>query len=92
MPPISELTAAGELTVTRNLLEPAGASRRMGYGGYSEGGDAFIVNSGGATGRPHREHRQVPQRRQQPHRGHRVLRSAEPSQLQAELPRAARER
>lgn len=94
MPPISELTAGGELTVTRNLLEPAGASRRMGYGGYSEGGDAFIVNSGGATGRPHREHRQVPQRRQQhrPHLGRRVLQSAEPSQLQAESPRAARER
>ena len=43
MPPISELTAGGELTVTRNLLEPAGASRRMGHSGYIEGGDAFIV-------------------------------------------------
>lgn len=78
MPPISELT------VTRNLVEPAGASHRMGYSGYSEGEDAFIVYRGGATGRPQRE--------QHLHQRHRELRSAEPSQLQAESPRAARER
>ena len=83
MPPISELT------VTRNLVEPAGASRRMGHSGYSEGEDAFIVYRGGATGRPQRE-----QHLHQRHRAqrHRELRSAEPSQLQAESPRAARER
>ena len=95
MPPISELT------VTRNLVEPVGTSHQMrvakeGTRSSSIGGGA--TRSLGATGRPHRERhrerRQVPQRRQQhrPHRGHRALRSAEPSQLQAESPRAARER
>lgn len=88
MPPISELTAASELSGTSGSIAPDGVK---------EGTRSSSIG-GGATGRPHRghhrEHRQVPQRRQlhRPHRGHRALRSAEPSQLQAESPRAVRER
>ena len=84
MPPISELTAASELSGTSGSIAPDGV--KEGTRSSSIGGGA--TRSLGATGRPHREHRQVPQRR--PHRGHRALRSAEPSQLQAELPQAAR--
>ena len=90
MPPISELTAASELSGTSGSIAPDGV--KEGTRSSSIGGGA--TRSLGATGRPHREHRQVPQRRQlhRPHRGHRALRSAEPSQLQAESPRAVRER
>ena len=84
MPPISELTAASELSGTSGSIAPDGVK---------EGTRSSSIG-GGTTVRPHREHRRAPQRRQQhrPHRGHRALRSAEPSQLQAESPRVARER
>ena len=94
MPPISELTAASELSGTSGSIAPDGV--KEGTRSSSIGGGA--TRSLGATGRPHREHRRVPQRREhlhrqlhRPHQGHRALRSAEPSQLQAESPQAARE-
>lgn len=79
MPPISELTA------TSGNSAPRGAQGIVKEGTRSS--SIEIVYRGGVTGRPHREHRQVPQRRQQhrPHLGRRVLQSAE-------SPRAARER
>ena len=58
MPPISELTAASELSGTSGSIAPDGV--KEGTRSSSIGGGA--TRSLGATGRPHREHRQVPQR------------------------------
>ena len=82
MPPISELTAANELSGTSGSIAPDGVK---------EGTRTSSVR-GGATVRLHQEYRRAPQPRQQhrPHQGHRALRSAEPSQLQAESPQVAR--
>lgn len=88
MPPISELTATSELSGTSGSIAPDGVK---------EGTRSSSIG-GGATVRLHQEYRRVPQRREhlhrqlhRPHQGHRALRSAEPSQLQAESPQAARE-
>ena len=86
MPPISELTAASGNSAPKGaqgIVKERTRSTSIG-----------IVYRGGATGHPPREQHLHQRHRAERHRDqeHRALRSAEPSQLQAESPRAARER
>lgn len=79
MPPISELTA------TSGNSAPKGAQGIVKERTRST--SIGIVYRGGATGHPPREQHLHQRHRDQEHR---ALRSAEPSQRQAELPQAAR--